>query len=52
MVLDKPGINKDTIMDKYMVYLKDKMDFLPWVSTIFTSAIEKKRVNEILDSAI
>lgn len=52
MVLAKPWINKDTIMDKYMVYLKDKMDFLPWVSTIFTSAIEKKRVNEILDSAI
>ncbi|NDK08078.1 ribosome biogenesis GTPase Der [Candidatus Gracilibacteria bacterium] len=52
MVLAKPGINKDTIMDKYLVYLKDKMDFLPWVSTIFTSATEKKRVNEILDSAI
>lgn len=52
MVLDKPWINKDTIMDKYLVYLKDKIDFLPWVSTIFTSAIEKKRVNEILESAI
>lgn len=52
MVLAKPWINKDTIMDKYIAYLKEKMDFLPWVSTIFTSAIEKKRVNEILDSAI
>jgi predicted GTPase len=39
-------------MDKYISYLKEKMDFLPWVSTIFTSATEKKRVNEILDSAI
>lgn len=51
-VLAKPGIDKDKIMDKYISYLKEKMDFLPWVSTIFTSATEKKRVNEILDSAI
>ncbi len=51
-VLAKPWIDKDKIMDKYLAYLKEKMDFLPWVSTIFTSATEKKRVNEILDSAI
>jgi len=51
-VLAKPWINKDNIMDRYIDYMKQKIDFLPWVSTIFTSAIEKKRVNEILDSAI
>nr|MDD3720441.1 ribosome biogenesis GTPase Der [Candidatus Gracilibacteria bacterium] len=51
-VLAKPGVDKETMMDKYLGYLKKKMDFLPWVSVIFTTATEKKRVNEILDSAI
>lgn len=51
-VLAKPWIDKEKIMDKYLWYLKEKMDFLPWVTTLFTSATEKKRVNDILDSAI
>lgn len=50
-VLQKPGINKDTIMNKYLTYLSQKFDFLPWVSVIFTSAVEKKRVDEILKTA-
>lgn len=51
-VLAKPWIEKDKIMNKYLAYLKEKIDFLPWVSVIFTSALEKKRVNEILENAI
>lgn len=51
-VLAKPWINKDTIMNRYIDYLKEKLDFLPWVSVLFTSATDKKRVDEILDGAI
>lgn len=51
-VLAKPWVDKETMMEKYLWYLKKKMDFLPWVSVIFTIATEKKRTNEILDSAI
>lgn len=51
-VLSKEGIDKEKIMGRYLSYLSDKFDFLPWVSVIFTSALEKKRVEEILDTAI
>ncbi len=51
-VLNKQNIDKDKIMGKYLTYLWDKFDFLPWVSVIFTSALEKKRVEEILDTAL
>lgn len=51
-VLAKPNIDKDKIMWKYMTYLSEKFDFLPWISVIFTSALEKKRVEEILSTAI
>lgn len=51
-VLSKQNIDKDKIMWKYLTYLSEKFDFLPWVSVIFTSAIDKKRVEEILDTAI
>lgn len=51
-VLNKQGIDKEKIMGRYLSYLSEKFDFLPWVSVIFTSAVEKKRVEEILDSAI
>ncbi len=51
-VLAKPGIDKENIMDKYIGYLRQKIEFLPWVSVIFTSATEKKRLDEILDRAI
>ena len=50
-VLAKDWINKEKIMNKYIDYLKSKIEFLPWVSVIFTSAIDKKRVDEILESA-
>ena len=51
-VLDKPGVDKAHMMERYIWYLKEKIDFLPWVSVIFTSATEKKRLPNILDEAI
>lgn len=51
-VLDKPGVNKEHMMERYIEYLKEKIEFLPWVSVIFTSATEKKRLTNILDEAI
>ena len=50
-VLNKPWVNKDTMMNRYINYLQEKIEFIPWVSVIFTSAIDKKRVNEILERA-
>jgi GTPase len=51
-VLAKPGIDKENIMDRYIWYLRQKIEFIPWVSVIFTSATEKKRLDEILERAI
>lgn len=51
-VLAKPGVDKDTMMNRYIAYLQEKIEFIPWVSVIFTSATEKKRVTEILERAI
>ncbi len=51
-VLDKPGVDKAHMMERYIAYLKEKIEFLPWVSVIFTSATEKKRLTNILDEAI
>jgi predicted GTPase len=39
-------------MSRYLSYLSEKFDFLPWVSVIFTSATNKKGMEEILDTAI
>ena len=39
-------------MNRYITYLKEKVEFLPWVSVVFTSATEKKRLEEILERAI
>ncbi|MDQ7010000.1 MAG: ribosome biogenesis GTPase Der [Candidatus Gracilibacteria bacterium] len=50
-VLEKPGVNRETMMLRYIEYLKEKIEFVPWVSVIFTSATDKKRVNEILERA-
>lgn len=51
-VLAKKWVDKDTIMNRYIEYLKQKIEFLSWVSVIFTSATESKRVDEILKRAI
>jgi GTP-binding protein len=40
------------MMDRYIAYLQEKIEFLPWVSVIFTSATDKKRVDEILARAV
>lgn len=51
-VLAKPGIDKDKIMNKYIDYLKSKIEFLPWATVIFTSATDRKRVDEILEASL
>lgn len=51
-VLNKPWVNKDTMMNRYINYLQEKIEFIPWVSVIFTAAVDKKRVNEILERAV
>jgi len=38
-------------MNRYINYLQEKIEFIPWVSVIFTAAVDKKRVNEILERA-
>ncbi len=50
-VLQKPWINKENMMNRYIDYLQEKIEFIPWVSVIFTSAKDNKRVNEILQRA-
>ncbi|MFK7780250.1 MAG: ribosome biogenesis GTPase Der, partial [Candidatus Gracilibacteria bacterium] len=50
-VLAKPGVDKEKMMNRYIDYLKSKIEFLPWVSVIFTSALDRKRVDEILEAA-
>lgn len=51
-VLNKPWVDKDNMMNRYIAYLQEKIEFIPWVSIIFASAIDKKRVNEVLERAI
>lgn len=50
-VLAKEGVDKEKMMNRYIEYLKSKMEFLPWVTVIFTSATDRKRVDEILEAA-
>ncbi len=52
LVLGKESVDKEKIMWRYLTYLNEKFDFLPWVSVVFTSAVEKKRIDEILKEAI
>jgi len=51
-VLAKPWVDKETMMNRYLEYLKSKIEFLPWVPVIFSSATEWKRVDEVLENAI
>jgi len=51
MVLAKDWVDKEKMMLRYIEYLKSKIEFLPWVSVIFTSATDRKRVDEILEAA-
>ena len=51
-VLKKPGVDKEKMMNRYIAYLKEKVEFLPWVPVVFSSAVENKRVDEILENAV
>lgn len=51
-VLAKPGIDTNTIMDRYMHYLSKKFDFLSYAPVVFSSAIEGRRIDLILDHAL
>ena len=51
-VLEKDWVDKEKMMNRYIAYLKSKIEFLPWVSVIFTSATDRKRVDEILEAAV
>lgn len=51
-VLAKPGVDKEKMMNRYIEYLKSKIEFLPWASVVFTSALDKKRIDEILENAM
>lgn len=50
-VLAKPDVDKDTILERYMHYLSKKFDFLSYAPVVFTSAIEGRRIDLILDHA-
>ena len=51
-VLAKPGINTETILERYMHYLSKKFDFLSYAPVVFTQAIEGKRIDLILDHTL
>jgi GTP-binding protein len=51
-VLAKPGVNTSTILDRYMVYLSKKFDFLSYAPVVFTSAIENRRIDLVLEHAL
>lgn len=51
-VLAKTSEDKERMMNRYIDYLKSKIEFLPWVPIVFSSATEWKRVDEILENAI
>jgi GTP-binding protein len=39
------------MMNRYIEYLKAKIEFLSWAPVVFSSALEGKRVDEILKNA-
>ena len=51
-VMNKPGVNKETILERYMHYLSKKFDFLSYAPVVFTTAIENKRIDLVLEHAI
>lgn len=50
-VLSKPGINPGNIIDRYMQYLSKKFDFISYAPVVFSSAIEGRRIDLILEHA-
>lgn len=51
-VLAKPGVDTSTILDRYMVYLSKKFDFLSYAPVVFTSAIENRRIDLVLEHSL
>lgn len=51
-VLARPDTNAATILDRYMVYLSKKFDFLSYAPVVFTSAIEGRRIDLVLEHAL
>lgn len=45
-------MNTESILDRYMVYLSKKFDFLSYSPVVFTQAIEGKRIELVLDHAL
>ncbi|PID84168.1 ribosome biogenesis GTPase Der [Candidatus Gracilibacteria bacterium] len=50
-VLAKPDIDGDTILNRYMQYLSNKFDFISYAPVVFSSAINGKRIDLILQHA-
>lgn len=50
-VLAKPTINPGNIVDKYIAYLAKKFDFMSYAPVVFSSAIEGRRIELILEHA-
>jgi len=44
-------VNTSTILDRYMVYLSKKFDFLSYAPVVFSSAIEGRRIDLVLEHA-
>jgi predicted GTPase len=40
------------MMDRYIAYLQEKIEFVPWVSVIFTQSDDKKKVDEVFERAL
>ena len=51
-VLEKPGMNTATILERYMHYLSKKFDFLSYAPVVFTQAIDGKPIDLVLEHAI
>lgn len=52
VVLGRKDVDADTIKEEYLGYLHRKFEFISYVTPIFSSAIDGKRIDEILDLAI
>ncbi len=51
-VLSKPNVWTDSILERYMEYLAKKFDFLSYAPVVFTQAIQKKRIDIVLEHAL
>lgn len=51
-VMARKGIDPNTIQEQYLKYLDRKFEFVSYVKAVFTSAVNGKRIEEILDIAL